>query len=72
MMPRLLRYPLLAKSTEVRDELCKRLNRIGLGCSKMYPATLQHIDGLERKFSASDSTPNAASFSKKIVYATRT
>jgi len=66
MMPRLLRYPLLARTPELRDELCERFNRKGLGVSKMYPTTLQKINGLESQFSTSDVTPSAESFSQRI------
>ncbi|MDH5710705.1 MAG: DegT/DnrJ/EryC1/StrS family aminotransferase [Gammaproteobacteria bacterium] len=43
---RLLRYPLLVRR-DARDELYEKLSRIGLGVSRMYPAILPEIDGLE-------------------------
>lgn len=66
-IPRLLRYPLLAKNPKTRDELYESLNHLGLGASKMYPTTLQYIGGLEHLFSTCCNTPNADSFSKRIL-----
>ncbi len=65
-LPRLIRYPLLARSAELRDELCERLNKKGLGASKMYPDTLPNIKGLARMFEEQGSSPNAQSFSQRI------
>lgn len=65
-MPRLIRYPLLARTAELRDKLCEKLNKKGLGASKMYPDTLPNIKGLECMFEGQGCTPNAKSFSQRI------
>lgn len=65
-VPRLIRYPLLARSGELRDKLCERLNKKGLGPSKMYPDTLPNIKGLERLLEGQGCTSNAKSFSQQI------
>jgi len=66
-VPRLIRYPLLASSGELRDKLCERLNKKGLGASKMYPDTLPNIKGLERMFKGSGCNANAKAFSQRIL-----
>ncbi len=65
-IPGLIRYPLLARTAELRDKLCERINKKGLGASKMYPDTLPNIKGLERIFKGQGCTPNAKSFSQRI------
>ena len=65
--PRLLRYPLLAKSPAVRDKLCDKLNREGIGASRMYPAILPKIKDMVAVFDLSDEVPNAAAFSQRIL-----
>lgn len=60
---RLLRYPLLVEQ-EFRDQLVTKLQ--GLGVSKMYPAILPKINGLENTLPQGEF-PEAISFSKRIL-----
>lgn len=62
---RLLRYPVLLKK-DVRDAVVVRLQRAGAGISKMYPASMPNIDGLEDMFSG-QSYPAAEDFSARII-----
>ncbi len=62
---RLLRYPILV-ATHLRDEVCEKLNRAGLGASKMYPTVLPRIDGLQSVFPDQDF-PQASVFASKLI-----
>jgi len=61
----LLRYPVLC-ATGQRDRLYERLQRAGLGVSKMYPAALPQINGLAGFFNDS-KFPNAQDFAARIL-----
>lgn len=64
--PRLLRYPLLVPPAR-RGPLLDRLTRAGLGASRMYPAPLPEIPGLERLLSGQGPFPEAAAFSAGLI-----
>ncbi|MES0328017.1 MAG: DegT/DnrJ/EryC1/StrS family aminotransferase [Gammaproteobacteria bacterium] len=63
---RLLRYPLLVEP-EARDQLYARLQRLGLGPSRMYPKALPEISGLEALLSDQGSFPAATSFAERML-----
>jgi hypothetical protein len=63
---RLLRYPLLVDAAE-RDRLFSELRRRGLGASRMYPATLPGIPGLERLLAGQGPFPAAEAFAARIL-----
>jgi dTDP-4-amino-4,6-dideoxygalactose transaminase len=63
---RLLRYPLLVES-ELRDSLFARLRLSGTGVSRMYPAALPGIAGLEKILSGQGDFPAARSFSDRLL-----
>jgi dTDP-4-amino-4,6-dideoxygalactose transaminase len=65
-IPRLVRYPLLVSDTALRNRLFEVLDRAGLGVSKMYPATLRKIPGLEKTF-PEISLPNAERFAGGVL-----
>jgi dTDP-4-amino-4,6-dideoxygalactose transaminase len=66
--PRLMRFPILAASAELRDRLFHALNEAGLGAAKMYPATLPNIQGLESIFAQDNGNyPQADSFAQRIL-----
>jgi len=65
-IPPLLRYPLLVSDTIVRSRLFEVLDKAGLGVSKMYPAILPKISGLENVFSE-PFFPNAQYFSDRLL-----
>ena len=67
-VPRLLRYPVLVGDTALRDRLFQVLDREGLGVSRMYPATLPYIRGLENILrKKSETYPNAEAFARRIL-----
>ena len=63
---RLLRYPLLL-GPERCDRVYVELRRQGLGPSRMYPATLPEIPGLESYLGSSNSYPVARDFASRIL-----
>lgn len=66
--PRLLRYPVLVQDPERRESLYQAAGRKGLGLSKMYPAPLPAVPGLEGLFpETGDAYPNATAFSRQIL-----
>lgn len=66
-IPRLLRYPLLARTSIIRDKIYSDLEKKGLGASKMYQAPLPRVQGLEGYFNGKDKYPNAASFARRLL-----
>ncbi len=63
----LLRYPILVDASK-RDQLVNALQRSGLGVSKMYPATLPAIQGLEQILDAiPDDYPVAKDFANRLL-----
>lgn len=65
---RLLRYPLLVTSEKVRDTLIEKLNKKGLGATKLYSDTINRVEGvpISRLRQAGDNT-NAASFARRFL-----
>ena len=63
---RLLRYPLLVEP-EARDQLYARLQRLGMGPSRMYPKALPEVSGLEALLSDQGSFPAATSFAERML-----
>lgn len=66
-VPRLLRYPLLLSTEELRDRLFKALRRAGLGPSKMYEHTLPQIPGLTNVLRSQKHFPCADNFAQRIL-----
>lgn len=62
----LLRYPLLLDQDR-RDRVFARLQRSGLGPSRMYPAPLPRIPGLESLLAGAGTFPAADAFSRRIL-----
>lgn len=62
----LLRYPLLL-GPDRRDRVFARLQRRGLGPSRMYPAPLTRIPGLEGHLADAGTFPAAEAFSRRIL-----
>ena len=63
---RLLRYPVLVQSS-LRDRLCHKLRKLGLGASTMYPSALSGMPGLETILSGQTSFPAAEAFAARIL-----
>ena len=63
---RLLRYPFLVESVE-RDRMYRKLHHAGLGASRMYPASLPEIDGLNHIFDKKYNFPNAQDFASRLI-----
>jgi dTDP-4-amino-4,6-dideoxygalactose transaminase len=63
---RLLRYPLLVASA-ARDQLYTRLQKPGLGPSRMYPKALPEIPDLKTLLSGQGPFPAATSFAEQIL-----
>lgn len=63
----LLRYPVLLKDEQARDELLGALSRRGLGCSRMYPKPLKEIAGIEGCCQWQGSFPRARLFSQRLL-----
>jgi dTDP-4-amino-4,6-dideoxygalactose transaminase len=62
----LLRYPLLVDAP-ARDRVYRDLRRYGLGPSRMYPAALPDIPGLERILAGQGRFPAARAFAGRIL-----
>lgn len=65
--PRLLRYPLLLPSRELRETALRRLSDAGLGPSRMYPVSLKHIAGVAAHLHRCGEYPNADAFAARIL-----
>jgi dTDP-4-amino-4,6-dideoxygalactose transaminase len=63
----LLRYPLLLKTSDMRNKVLDKLTQLGLGASAMYPTPLPAIDGLEDIFNEQDEFLEAERFSKRLL-----
>ena len=63
----LLRYPVLIRDAELRNAVFLALDRAGLGVSRMYPAALPEIDGLQSMFSERRRFARASEFSREII-----
>jgi len=61
----LLRYPLLIKSTKLRDQFYQENKKFGL--SLMYPVALNKIKGLEQIVDAETCYPNAENFASRLI-----
>lgn len=66
-IPRLIRYPILINSRELRDKLYAELRQAMGGVSKMYPAALPGISGIETYFPDVKSIPNAIAFADRLL-----
>ncbi|MGB5474745.1 MAG: DegT/DnrJ/EryC1/StrS family aminotransferase [Gammaproteobacteria bacterium] len=62
----LLRYPLLVEPV-IRDRVYNRLRREGLGVSRMYPAALSGIAGLEEYLGVAGISPVAQNFAARVL-----
>jgi dTDP-4-amino-4,6-dideoxygalactose transaminase len=63
----LLRYPLLLRDRETRDDALARLNAAGLGASAMYGRALQDIPGARAHVAASAPCNGATEFADKLL-----
>lgn len=67
-LPRLLRFPLLAPSEELRDRALDALNQAGIGANSLYGIPLPAIDGLQAQFEVTERAfPNASEFSRRLL-----
>lgn len=64
---RLLRYPLLTKSADVRAALWRQLDAAGLGATAMYRCALPEVHGVDGKFDVFADYPNARSFAARLL-----
>jgi len=66
--PSLLRFPLLCKDRESRDLILSKLNRQGIGASKMYQTILPNIKGTPLSDSQQlKDYPNAQKFADRLL-----
>jgi dTDP-4-amino-4,6-dideoxygalactose transaminase len=65
--PHLSRYPVLVLPVGLRDRVFKKLDRAGLGPSKMYPASLPQIQGLSEILGTQGPFPSTERFSRTIL-----
>jgi len=63
---RLLRYPLLCKTSMIRNELLNLMVDAGLGASALYSKSLPSIQGLEAILALSQF-PNSESFASRLI-----
>lgn len=67
-LPRLLRFPLLAPSTEIRDKTVSELQQAGIGANSLYGDPLPEIHGMPSRFAqCANNFPNASDFSRHLV-----
>jgi len=64
---RLLRYPVLASSADIRNDLWTRLDRAGLGVSAMYRNALPEVNGVAGKFDIFRDYVNAQNFAARLL-----
>ena len=63
----LLRFPLLFDSGDRRDQALRELERSGLGATKMYPAPLHRLPGLESYFRGVEDLRQSESVAARIL-----
>ncbi len=61
-----LRLPLLMRSKQEKEALCRVSGEQGLGVSSMYPSSLQHIAELREKLSSRD-VPQSTMIAERLV-----
>lgn len=67
-LPRLLRFPLLAPSTEIRDKAVSELQQAGIGANSLYGDPLPEIHGMPSRFAqCANNFPNAIDFSRHLI-----
>jgi len=66
--PALLRFPMLCKDLATRDSLVTKLNKHGIGASKMYQTILPKINGTPlSETEQQKSYPNAQQFANRLL-----
>lgn len=63
----LSRYPLLANSRVLRDEVCEQLHRHGVGCSRMYQKTLPKIQSIPESVCRQGPFEHAERFAERLL-----
>ncbi len=63
----LLRFPLVLRRFELRDEILNVLQAKGLGVTGMYPVPLNEQEGIPKGLFGDESYPNAKRVSKSII-----
>ncbi len=63
----LLRYTVMAPSSEAREFALNRLERIGLGATRLYPRPVNEIPGTKEHVVVHDSTGSASDFADRIL-----
>lgn len=64
---RLLRYPVLCRSSEDRRSLLEQLQHAGLGATAMYRCWLPDIEGVSGRIELSGPCPGAQSFAERLL-----
>lgn len=65
---RLLRYPLLVDSREIRDTLLKKLNAQGLGATRLYGDTIDRVEEVPTtRLRQAGGKENASSFAQRLL-----
>ncbi len=64
---RMLRFPLLVKTSRMRNELLSALQNAGLGASGFYPAPLNEIENIPAVVKTQGPFPNAKSFAERLI-----
>lgn len=64
---RMLRFPLLVKTSHMRNELLSALQNAGLGASGFYPAPLNEIDNIPAYVKTQGPFPNAKAFAERLI-----
>lgn len=64
---RMLRYPILCCSSDMRDRFFADLQRLGLGATKMYQRPLLEIDGVKARVDSNGENINAAGFARRLI-----
>jgi dTDP-4-amino-4,6-dideoxygalactose transaminase len=64
---RLLRYPVLFRSTDLRDKLLGRMRDLGLGGSAMYGEALPDVPGVAEVLGERPSVPGARAFASRLL-----
>ena len=61
-----LRLPFFIRDQEIRDSIYSRLQKDGIGLSRMYPSSINEIENLKAQFSGTEF-PSAKSVSESIL-----
>ena len=64
---RLLRFPILLEDLHMRENAINKMNKHGLGATRLYNQILPEISGTEDYLLEHDDLPNATDFANRLI-----